>query len=163
MPCQHVKLPDGSAAIVCGPRSRRRCCVEGCKAEVTRECDWKVPTRKSGTCDKPMCAFHSYTPKGYDDKDLCPDHRLEWKRRLAAKEDAVQHHCHWPTCKRAVPPKMWGCKEHWFRLPKPLRDRIWRTYVPGQEITKTPSPEYLEAAQAVQDWIANEIREGRAT
>lgn len=48
---------------------------------------------------------------------------------------------------------MWGCKAHWFALPKNLRDRIWATYRRGQEVTKTPSPEYIEAATAVQDWI----------
>lgn len=64
------------------------------------------------------------------------------------------HHCHWPGCKTPVPPKMWGCRGHWFKLPKHLRDRIWATYVPGQEITKTPSDAYLDAAEAVQDWIA---------
>ena len=65
----------------------------------------------------------------------------------------MPHHCHWPGCPREVPPKLWGCKAHWFRLPLELRNRIWQTYVPGQEITKTPSAEYLEAAQAVEDWI----------
>lgn len=63
------------------------------------------------------------------------------------------HICHWPSCTRAVPPKMWGCRQHWFKLPSASRERIWATYVPGQEITKTPSPAYLEAARAVQDWI----------
>jgi hypothetical protein len=48
---------------------------------------------------------------------------------------------------------MWGCKTHWFMLPKRLRDRIWATYRPGQEITKTPSTAYLEAVSAVQAWI----------
>jgi hypothetical protein len=75
----------------------------------------------------------------------------------------MSHKCHWPTCNRDVPPKMWGCRAHWFKLPKNLRDWIWRTYVPGQEKTKTPSPEYLEAATEVQKWIATEIREGSAT
>ena len=49
---------------------------------------------------------------------------------------------------------MWGCREHWFMLPKRLRDLIWATYVPGQEITKTPSQDYLVAARQVQTWIA---------
>lgn len=49
---------------------------------------------------------------------------------------------------------MWGCKTHWFTLPKHLRDKIWRTYRPGQEKTMTPSPAYVEAAQQVQAWIA---------
>jgi hypothetical protein len=64
-----------------------------------------------------------------------------------------KHTCHWPGCDKEVPPAMWGCKGHWFTLPKPLRDRIWATYRRGQEITKSPSPEYIEAALAVQEWI----------
>lgn len=48
---------------------------------------------------------------------------------------------------------MWGCKSHWFALPAELRRRIWDTYVPGQEISKTPSEEYLEVAFDVQTWI----------
>ena len=70
----------------------------------------------------------------------------------------MTHHCHWPGCPRVVPPKMWGCREHWFRLPKPLRDRIWATYVPGQEITKTPTAAYLAAATDVQKWIGEHGR-----
>lgn len=64
------------------------------------------------------------------------------------------HTCHWPGCTQQVPPAMWGCKTHWFALPAELRRKIWQTYRPGQEITKTPSPEYIAAAQEVQDWIA---------
>jgi hypothetical protein len=48
---------------------------------------------------------------------------------------------------------MWGCWLHWLKLPKRLRNRIWATYCPGQEITKTPSESYIEAARAVQQWI----------
>jgi hypothetical protein len=49
---------------------------------------------------------------------------------------------------------MWGCKTHWFSLPKRLQDRIWATYRPVQEITKTPSSEYIAASREVQQWIA---------
>lgn len=63
------------------------------------------------------------------------------------------HTCHWRGCDRDVPPAMWGCKAHWFRLPKALRDRVWATYRPGQEETKTPSREYLAVAREVQAWI----------
>ncbi len=62
------------------------------------------------------------------------------------------HECHWPTCNIAVSPKMWGCKKHWFKLPKSLRNKIWATYVPGQEVTKTPSRLYIRVALEVQDW-----------
>ena len=65
----------------------------------------------------------------------------------------MTHLCHWPGCKRDVPPSRFACKAHWFSLPKFLRDEIWRTYRPGQEITKTPSREYIAAAIKVQNWI----------
>lgn len=67
-----------------------------------------------------------------------------------------RHHCHWPGCPKQVPPAMWGCRTHWFRLPASLRSRIWATYRPGQEVSMTPSEKYLEAAKAVQDWIATQ-------
>lgn len=63
------------------------------------------------------------------------------------------HGCHWPECDNQVPPAMWGCKKHWFMLPLRLRNRIWATYKPGQEITMTPSAEYLAVATEVQKWI----------
>ena len=64
----------------------------------------------------------------------------------------TKHLCHWPTCGTAVPPKMWGCPKHWFRLPKHLRELIWATYVPGQEVRLDPSDDYLAVAQEVDDW-----------
>ena len=63
-----------------------------------------------------------------------------------------KHECHWPTCKTEVTPAMWGCKKHWFKLPRKLRDRVWATYRRGQEITKTPSPAYLKVVLEVPDW-----------
>jgi len=69
----------------------------------------------------------------------------------------MSHHCHWDGCKREVPPKLWGCKEHWFKLPKPLRDAIWKEYRPGQEITKTPSARYVAVAILVQAWIKGKV------
>ena len=65
----------------------------------------------------------------------------------------MAHHCHWPGCEKDCPPAMWGCRKHWFMLPKRLRDMIWAAYVPGQEITKTPSVDYIWAARCVQNWI----------
>lgn len=63
------------------------------------------------------------------------------------------HVCHWPGCKKRVPPALWGCRAHWFKLPKILRDKIWRTYRTGQEISKTPSRAYVETAREVAQWI----------
>ena len=65
----------------------------------------------------------------------------------------MSHTCHWPGCNKNVPPAMWGCKGHWFLLPARLRNKIWSAYVPGQEITKTPSAKYIEVAKEVQQWI----------
>lgn len=64
------------------------------------------------------------------------------------------HECHWPGCGKQVPPAMWGCKTHWFKLPARLRAQVWSTYRPGQEIDMNPSEAYLKVAQKVQEWIA---------
>lgn len=64
------------------------------------------------------------------------------------------HACHWPGCTTQVPPALWGCQKHWFKLPKYLRDKIWDAYEPGQEITGTPSARYLEVASEVETWIS---------
>lgn len=69
-----------------------------------------------------------------------------------------RHHCHWPGCEKQIPPAMWGCSTHWFKLPADLRAGIWATYVPGQEVNGTPSEKYLEVAKKVQDWIAQHKR-----
>lgn len=64
------------------------------------------------------------------------------------------HFCHWPNCGKEVPPAMWGCRQHWFMLPKSIRDEIWRFYKIGQEISKDPSNNYIIAAHNAQDWIS---------
>lgn len=82
-------------------------------------------------------------------------------RYVLSQGQTRKHHCHWPGCERQVPPAMWGCREHWYRLPKPLRDRIWRAYRPGQEKDQTPTREYVEVAREVQDWINKQEGERR--
>lgn len=72
---------------------------------------------------------------------------------VKSQSQTRKHGCHWPGCERQVPPAMWGCKPHWYALPAILRARIWATYEPGQEVSMTPSDDYMKAAQAVQDWI----------
>ncbi len=68
-----------------------------------------------------------------------------------------KHACHWPGCNQLVPPAMWGCRIHWAKLPKHLQDAIWAAYVPGQEVTKTPSRAYVKAARDVEQWIADRV------
>ena len=77
--------------------------------------------------------------------------------REALRNRTFDHGCHWPGCNKAVPPAMWGCKVHWMRLPKYLRDKVWAAYRPGQEITKTPSREYVTVAIEVREWIEKNI------
>lgn len=76
MTCTPVNLPGGGMAIVCTTTQRCKC---GNRA--TLECDWKVPEKASGTCDKPLCAKCTHSPAA--GKDLCPTHAAEWKQRLA--------------------------------------------------------------------------------
>jgi hypothetical protein len=56
--------------------------------------------------------------------------------------------CRWPGCTTAIISSMWGCKPHWFALPKDIRDRIWDAYLHG-------SVEDLKTSyDAAQTWIA---------
>lgn len=81
MTCQRVPLSDGTAAIVCSGRLKR--C--GCNRPARLLCDWKVPSRRSGTCDRPLCARCTHAPA--PGKDLCPEHARAWAARQA-KETA---------------------------------------------------------------------------
>ena len=80
MPCRHIALPNGASAIVCGSRLHHRQC-SGCGKPADLLCDWKVKSRRSGTCDKPICAACTYSPA--PEKDLCPRHAAEWQARSA--------------------------------------------------------------------------------
>lgn len=77
-------------------------------------------------------------------------------RYVLGQGQTRQHHCHWPGCTRQVPPARFACRPHWYSLPIDLRNAIWKAYRPGQERTGRPSPEYIAAARAVQEWIARE-------
>lgn len=66
-----------------------------------------------------------------------------------------EHRCHALRCKTPVAPKLLMCYRHWRMVPKALQQRVWDTYRPGQEITKDPSPEYLVAALAAVDAVAD--------
>jgi hypothetical protein len=72
----------------------------------------------------------------------------------------VAHTCHAHGCAVAVPPKMFMCRTHWFKLPKGMRTAIWAEYVPGQEVTKTPSAAYLVVANMAINWLREQERIG---
>lgn len=71
----------------------------------------------------------------------------------------MRHTCHAEGCDLVVPPKMFMCRRHWFTLPKRMRDAVWDVYVPGQEIRKDPTDEYLAITGDCIEYVA--IKEGR--
>lgn len=72
---------------------------------------------------------------------------------VKAQPQIRKHHCHWPGCEKEVPPAMWGCRQHWYKLPMRLRNKIWAAYRPGQELSQTPSRQYVAIAREVRNWI----------
>lgn len=74
MTCERHEFALGQYAIICGTRRRAKCVNCGKRADL--ECDWKVPGRKTGTCDKPICARCTTSPAS--EKDLCPEHAAAW-------------------------------------------------------------------------------------
>lgn len=79
--------------------------------------------------------------------------KADYVREKIRDGRAGDHHCHWPGCERKVPPAAWGCMKHWKMLPLALQRKIWAAFRPGQEVSKTPTRDYVEAAHEVQMWI----------
>ena len=76
----------------------------------------------------------------------------------------MKHTCHAERCQVNVPEKMFMCRRHWYMVPRLLRAAIWANYVPGQEIRKDPTREYLEVAQeAIAAVAEKERRNGNVT
>lgn len=77
----------------------------------------------------------------------------------------IPHRCHAIDCTEPVPPKMLMCREHWRMVPAALKRRVWATYVPGQEVRKDPTAEYLAAhiaaVEAAYDWALARYRLAR--
>jgi hypothetical protein len=66
----------------------------------------------------------------------------------------MTHLCHAKGCTKKVPPRMFMCREHWYMLPRHMRDAVWAAYVPGQENRKDPTKKYIEIAHAAIEHIA---------
>jgi len=80
MTCERANI-GGVSAIVCTRTRVRRC---KCGNRATRLCDWKIPSKKSGTCDAALCSKCSAPPA--PEKDLCPKHAAQWQDMLGARE-----------------------------------------------------------------------------
>lgn len=85
MPCDLVTLPDGGRAFICSTGRAKRC---ACGARAPFLCDWKVPGKRSGTCDAPICAAHAASPA--PDKHLCPTHDAAYAAWLAQRQNRRQ-------------------------------------------------------------------------
>jgi hypothetical protein len=46
----------------------------------------------------------------------------------------VTHLCKAHECPERIPFERLMCKPHWFSLPKPIRDAVWREYTGGESI-----------------------------
>lgn len=82
MTCEVFHIPGGGAAIVCSSRKRARC---RCGSPAPLLCDWKVPGRRSGTCDTPICRSCATSPT--PSKDLCPEHAQAFAAWNAAQAE----------------------------------------------------------------------------
>lgn len=59
---------------------------------------------------------------------------------------ATTHTCPSPGCSVQVEQIRLACPQHWYALPKPLRDRVWSTY---RARTRDPEAHTAAVAEAV--------------
>lgn len=64
-----------------------------------------------------------------------------------------EHTCHATACSKRVPPSMFMCRQHWFQLPKHMRDAVWMEYVPGQENRMDPTEAYMEVTREAIEYL----------
>lgn len=51
-------------------------------------------------------------------------------------------------CNERIDPTRLMCRRHWYRVPRPLRDRVWATWRSGQGIVSNEHQEVVLAAIA---------------
>lgn len=64
------------------------------------------------------------------------------------------HVCHAEGCEKAVRPELLMCRLHWFMVPMSLRVRVLRAYRLGQCDDKQPSADWITAARAAINAVA---------
>jgi hypothetical protein len=64
----------------------------------------------------------------------------------------IKHECMWPTCHKLVPLDMWGCREHWYRLPSSVRVLLGRAYRRGMNDGNHPNRRYVRAHHTALAW-----------
>jgi hypothetical protein len=66
----------------------------------------------------------------------------------------VKHVCHVPGCMTPVKPDKLMCRADWALVPDLMRQAVYATYRPGQEVTKSPSREYVRVALEACRYVA---------
>jgi hypothetical protein len=56
--------------------------------------------------------------------------------------------CTIPGCGRQIDPSRLMCREHWYTVPKELRDRVWATWRSGLGAFSTEHQDAVRAAVA---------------
>jgi hypothetical protein len=59
-----------------------------------------------------------------------------------------RHTCAAEGCQRMVQTTMLMCREHWYQVPKPIRDRVWAAY------NNLQRAQHAEEALSLRDEIA---------
>lgn len=67
----------------------------------------------------------------------------------------MTHRCQAAGCRKSVPLRMLMCFHHWRLVPAVLQREVWRTYVPGQEVTMNITDDYLMAVSNAINAVAD--------
>jgi hypothetical protein len=63
----------------------------------------------------------------------------------------LTHECPKPGCREQVEFDRLACRQHWFELPKDLRERLWEAWVSG------PVSEHAAVREECCAWFAQEV------
>lgn len=63
---------------------------------------------------------------------------------------SMTHYCYANRCKVKVPQEMLMCYKHWQLVPEWLKDKVWKSYQPGQF-----SEGYIKAISLAKDYVGH--------
>lgn len=64
-------------------------------------------------------------------------------------------------CGRRIPTSQLMCREHWFMVPKPVRDRVNAAWWLTPDWRALENPEYMAARQEAIDAVVAKLRPSR--
>lgn len=89
----------------------------------------------------------------FKDGTVCGGTKADHVRREMRRGPTPGHDCHWPGgCHVQTAAAQFCCTKHWRMIPRPLQQKVWRAYRIGQEISKTPTREYMEVMREIKAW-----------